>query len=129
MEELTIDQFLADAEVRIRRALFWSIPLLLLTLALPVAALYGVLVPENESISTWFQRSGSIMVICSLWVEYKLFGINGDVFPSGLCSGQEVRLAEQYKLRVQIVKYMAVVGALSGTVIWGYGDLLWQLKT
>lgn len=126
MEEPTIDQILAEAETRIRKALFWSIPLLLLTISIPILALYGLFLPEGETISTWFQRSGSLMVIFSLWVEYELFGINGDVFPSGIYSGQEERLAERYRSKVQIVKYLAVVGALTGTVIWGYGDLLWQ---
>jgi hypothetical protein len=85
------------------------------------------MVPEGELIGSWFQRSGSLMVICAVGAEFKLFRISGDIFLSGLWTSNEEEIAERYKLRFQIVKYVALVGAVLGTVIWGYGDILWNL--
>lgn len=129
MDDHSDEQGMAENEVVIRKALLWSIPLLMMTFILPILSFNGFMVPAGESNALWFQRSGSLMVICAVWVEFKLFRISGDIFLSGLWTSHEEVIAERYKTPFQAVKYIALAGAVLGTVIWGYGDILWNFTT
>ncbi|WP_067660055.1 hypothetical protein [Ferrimonas marina] len=102
--------------------------LLLAVVMIPVLAWNGVLSPD-EQIATWFQRSGSLVVLCAALIEYILFKISlsntpasGDAEPTGY-----QRKASPLYLRViHGIKYLAAGVAIIGTVIWGYGDLIYS---
>ena len=120
---------MAEEEAKIKKELWWSVPLLILLLIVPFLSFSNILNYSGDSNQVWFQRSGAVMVILAVWIEIKLFAINGDVFPSGLITEQEDRLSKKYQSKYQIVKYLGFVGAVSGTLIWGYGDLIWMAFT
>ena len=80
--------------------------------------------PTTDSHDTWFQRTGSFMVIASIWAEFIVVRLDGyfdqydekymlfETMPSSL---------------IQMHRYVsksAIVLAIYGTFIWGYGDLL-----
>ena len=129
MGQSKADVELEKAERRIRRALKTSVPILIVASVVPVASFYGIGAPTHEAVAQWFQRSGSLVVMLTVFIELYLFTVTGDVFPSGIISEQEGRLAERYSTPVQLVKVASVAGAVSGTVIWGYGDIIWRLST
>ncbi len=126
MPRKTNEELLAGAEKNIKKAIYQSVPIIFAVLLIPFLSANSFQKPMEEAVSFWFQRSGSLMVLLAVWVEFRLFKVSGDIFPSGLFLEQEYDLGLRYRLRFNIIKYTAVIGALIGTVIWGYGDILYQ---
>jgi len=112
-----------EAEI-IRSELLKCIPLFLIPLAAAIAAYNSVLIPCEENPDIWFQRSGSIVVVFAVWIEYKLFGINGYINPTGSITSWDAINNENYGTIHKVASGLATILAVSGTVIWGYGDLL-----
>lgn len=105
-----------------------SFLILMLACAFPISAAFGFLMPEPESIETWFQRSGSATVLSAIAAEYLLYQLYGLVneleiteFDRGVDPFAPLKKPYIWLRRV------GVVVAIGGTVIWGYGDLLLQL--
>ncbi len=127
MTEKTIDETLVEAEINIRKELLQSLPLLILIILIPLLAANSCMKPVNEDASTWFQRSGSLMIVFAIWIEFKLFKVADDIFLNGIVTDQQSELAEKYRCKFEIMKYLAVIGALFGSVIWGYGDIIYKI--
>lgn len=79
----------------------------------------------NNEASTWFARSGAIMVLFAVIAEYllsnKLLKAIDDASTLaglGIPAGPEISTEQKY---VSLAAHAFVV---CGTVIWGYGDLL-----
>ncbi|TAA41725.1 hypothetical protein [Corallincola spongiicola] len=112
----------------IKTELWTSLPLYLLAITIPVLAWLGFLQIDAD-LGVWFQRSGSLMVLFAVWVEFKLFKITN--FSNPLSPGGQTwddletgdRLKDKYSSLIQILKYFAALLAILGTLIWGYGDL------
>lgn len=100
------------------------IPLFLISIAVVIAAYNSVLIPCEESPDILFQRSGSIVVVFAVLIEYKLFSINGYINPTGLTTNWDVINNKKYDTIHKVASSFAAILAVSGTVIWGYGDLL-----
>nr|AKN35976.1 hypothetical protein [Vibrio tasmaniensis] len=106
-----------------------SAPILLLAFIFPILAWFGVFQLEDNS-AIWFQRSGSVTVLFAVWVEFKLFklaGLTNPISENGK-TYDDMRKSDYLQThnskKIQIIKYLAAVLAISGTVIWGYGDLI-----
>ncbi|GIU40286.1 hypothetical protein TUM4438_01130 [Shewanella sairae] len=116
----------------IKKELLTSIPLYILSVVLPILAWHGCLkVDDNPGV--WFQRSGSLMVLFAVWVEFKLFKIGNYSSPRSP-DGQtwddmatEDNLKNKYSTLIEKMKYLAAILAIIGTLIWGYGDLFLNL--
>ncbi|MUK70253.1 hypothetical protein [Aliivibrio fischeri] len=122
---------LIDIKKKVNKTIFTSVIVLLLGLLGPILAWFGVFQLETNS-AVWFQRSGSITVLFAVWAEYKLFKLaeltnpmsqNGNTWDDMRKSDV---LQASYSKYIQGIKYFAAVLAIAGTVIWGYGDLLFQ---
>jgi hypothetical protein len=113
-----------EEEKEVKKALLGCVPLIVLGVLAPVAAYFSFLRPEGEAADIWFQRSGAISVLFGVWAEYNLSKVNEHVNLSGIVISSQTELSQRYKLRYRIAQYLGVVLAISGTVIWGYGDLL-----
>ncbi len=87
----------------------------------------------DPKIEIWFQRSGSMMVLFAVWVEFKLFtmaNFTSPVSEKGLTIGDTIEGGElklKYGGVITTLKYIAAALALMGTLIWGYGDIIWTL--
>ncbi len=112
--------------------------LLILALFVFIASLYLDL--KFNSDNNWFSRSGSLLVLCSAIVEYRLsLYIFGDIHKiniknaiknkaisssdNQLLQALSNKKAEPSKSR----KYLALTShvlIILGTLTWGYGDLL-----
>ncbi|ELC3160006.1 TPA: hypothetical protein ACMDUA_005149 [Vibrio harveyi] len=120
---------LSEIKKKVKRELLTSVPILLLAFIFPILAWFGVFQLEDNS-AIWFQRSGSVTVLFAVWVEFKLFklaGLTNPISENGK-TYDDMRKSDYLQThnskKIQIIKYLAAVLAISGTVIWGYGDLI-----
>lgn len=108
----------------VKKTLKLGVVLVLLGSLIPCIALYFPYRPEGESLESWFQRSGSVMVIFAVWAEVKLASIYSMLNPTGLILSDgdllRIEFGSYYNYLVPSVAAVAVLG----TIIWGYGDLL-----
>ena len=122
-------KILGRLERKINIELLTTLPLLLLSTAIPIAAWYGVWQYDKE-VTIWFQRSGSLMVLFAVWLEYKLFKISSLSSPisdNGVTWQDQAHrdaLNTNYGNMLKLYKYITAVLAITGTIIWGYGDIL-----
>ncbi|HIF9529889.1 hypothetical protein C5F64_16125 [Photobacterium damselae subsp. damselae] len=120
---------LVEIKKKVKRELLTSVPILLLAFIFPILAWFGIFQLEDNS-AIWFQRSGSITVLFAVWVEFKLFklaGLTNPISENGK-TYDDMRKSDYLQThnlkKIQIIKYLSAVLAISGTVIWGYGDLI-----
>jgi len=109
---------------------FWTTPcLLIVAVFAPISAWFGFANFYDDS-SVWFQRSGSIIVLCAVWVEFVLFNINhisNPISTSGKSWNDEKisnTFTVKYSKAIRFLKYFAALMAIVGTFIWGYGDIV-----
>ena len=100
----------------IRRAILHEshvaeIVLTLLAMGLPMVSLMASISTGNGE---WFQRSGSLMVLFSAAVEYRRRHL---LHTRGTTAGW---------LSWRQVPYVCYSSIFLGTLIWGYGDLLFR---
>ena len=108
----------------IETQLIQSILIILSALLVPILSVLCKWYPEGESVGSWFQRSGSLVVMLTIWAEYKLFSINSEINPTGIVISKHTEIKNKYKKPHIITSYCALTLAILGTIIWGYGDLL-----
>ncbi|MBB3185212.1 hypothetical protein FHR95_002793 [Halomonas fontilapidosi] len=97
--------------------------LLMMMAVLPV--LFSAYVSLSTGDGHWFQRSGGLMVLFSVGVEYHrkyLLRCLESGTPSWLvASSRPARLVTRFWRAVPFICYLSIV---VGTLIWSYGDLL-----
>jgi hypothetical protein len=111
-------------EGKIVSTLLLSFVFLIGTAALPYLTLEGLIMPESETSSTWFQRSGSIMVLLALTSEYMLFSIHKLVYMTGIWDEHLWPMRIKYGKPHTVLSLVSFMAAAVGTIIWGYGDLI-----
>jgi len=101
--------------------------LLAATVILVIVCLFSLLtffIPElsplNEHAS-WFQRSGSLVVIASIWVQFNL------VLTESYTNPYDERIAfvnipKWFNKLHRYISIYTILAAIFGTFIWGYGD-------
>jgi hypothetical protein len=89
-----------------------------------IPSLWALSIDLNGSTEFWFQRSGSIMVIFAVLLEFNLFKYNS-VEEAGTVyvEGQAVSKGGALPTFKKIIKVFGFILAILGTLIWGYGDL------
>lgn len=111
-------------ETKIKKAFHvWFFLAALLALVF-VFGYFGILKPKTEVYSIWFQRSGSLIVMLAILMEYKLFSIHQAIFPEKITLRQFSGLENKYGKKHKIFSIISTLFAIFGTFIWGYGDLL-----
>lgn len=107
------------------RIKLWKYGLLSAFAFLPplIAFLYPAM-PVNETTATWFQRSGSLMVVIALLVEFKLFSIQAyfDLYNTAMYV--PVDIPKIYRVMYICISTFAALTMVLGTLIWGYGDII-----
>jgi hypothetical protein len=95
---------------------------LFVAIAVSVFAALCPLIPASESQSTWFQRSGSVVIVLAVWVQFKLqpvqtyFDVDAYSVP--------LTLPKTYCRSYSFLSIINLFAMVLGTVIWGYGDIL-----
>lgn len=100
--------------------------LLLLVSVIFVAT--SLIIDLCTSSSTLFARSGSILVLFSVIVEYRISGFVYDDIQRAMLLSRKIDISVPVKAKPQketvLVSRLAHTLVIVGTVIWGYGDLL-----
>ena len=95
-----------------------------LAIATPILACIDVFRPSTEGFSTWFQRSGSAMVVFALLAEMRAYQML-EVFRTETYQGDSFYQAKtDFQNQAQIFNIAAFILIAIATLIWGYGDLL-----
>jgi len=95
----------------------------ILSICIPYSLFLSYL-PENETLSTWFQRSGSLMVVIAIIAEFKLFSLNDYFDLNDTRVFGPVDLPATYKSIYKAIIIVALISMVIGTIIWGYGDII-----
>ena len=89
----------------------------------PLAALFIPWIPKDETLFTWFQRSGSAMVVFGLLAEARAVNCFFILNPSGLGEVSLIEVREKYLKYPSALNIVSFVIIALGTLIWGYGDI------
>lgn len=86
-----------------------------------MTSMMGSLKPSNELAEVWFQRSGSIAVVLAILAEIGLFSLT--LRNESLVENMYLqKLGRWIDTGEILAKTMLVVG----TLVWGYGDLIYR---
>lgn len=72
--------------------------------------------PVDEDIAVWIQRSGAIVIICAIYIEFNRYSM------SRRMAQQDVN-NDNYQNTYSIMTTFFVLLSIFGTLIWGYGDI------
>lgn len=80
---------------------------------------------HNTGEGMWFSRSGSVMVLICVIVEYRLGNLQQIGFkdPQKALQHEIVSAGQQAEYK-KYIDWFAHFQIVIGTIIWGYGDLL-----
>ncbi|RLA80878.1 MAG: hypothetical protein DRG78_10110 [Epsilonproteobacteria bacterium] len=130
--EITIDMMDDSAQELVfikekiikKEILKWLI-LVILALLAPIVML--IIDIEVDMIASWFQRSGSIMVVLALLSDISATTIDRLIIARDhsflYCN---MYIEQEYKYTLNFIKYLSYFIVTIGTLIWGYGDLLYS---
>jgi len=103
-----------------------SILFILTAIPIPFLAYIGLFMPSNEDIQIWFQRSGSLIVLISSLAEYHAFKMLNTFNPIEMANEPEFTTKIQYSNQAKILIIVSAICIGIGTIIWGYGDILYR---
>ncbi len=112
-----------DTNTKDIKRLVFGCAIAIIGILIPVFAYHGMLKPVNELLGIWFQRSGSIVVIFAVWLEYSLLKLQSNVVLTDMVETTKRYPIEKYTPLYKGLQVIAAALAVVGTVIWGYGDL------
>jgi hypothetical protein len=73
----------------------------------------------------WFGRSGAVMVLLSLFVEFRIGKAQqSNVSSASVAAGLGIPIGSDLPVTKQRIARTALWFAVLGTLIWGYGDLI-----
>ena len=88
-----------------------------------IALFFPELAIKNDPPETWFQRSGSFIVVASIWAEFVIIRTQGYMDPFDEAYTIFSDMPESLNTLHKYLSASAIVLALYGTLIWGYGDI------
>lgn len=110
---------LIEAQVRI---FYFS---LFVMLMVPTLAWFFPWIPHGETPAEFFQRSGSALLAIGLLAELSAVRVYGILNPSGIVGNDYLEAREKYRNYPARMTYTVLVVIAVGTIISGYGDLLY----
>ncbi len=113
---------------KMKRNIWFSLIVITISLLIPILAWNSVLKPESEFVNIWFQRSGSLMTIFALIADVLIVNIHQLLYPSGYVDVDFDEFKKKYYPVYIVLTVIAVALTISGTLVWGYGDLIVNLK-
>ena len=114
---------------KLNRNFFECIFVALIGVAIPLFSFLGWFIIEGQPLNTWFQRSGAVTVLASVWIEYNLLKASSIINPVGMISQAQKDAIAKYKSPLEYFQYFVALLAICGTAIWGYGDLFPFVRT
>ena len=109
-------------ESRIKQAILWAFVLCLCAVIPPLFSLVGSFRPQAEPPGQWFERSGAAMTVFAVFAQLKAGSIATMI--AGGTFGESWEAYHKYKRHQAVAAVLSLVLVVIGTVVWGYGDLL-----
>ena len=111
-----------EHEKHIRRA-FLEVLVLCMCAVIPLLlSLMDNFRPQADAPGQWFQRSGAVMTVIAMFAQFKAEGI--DAMIAGGAFSESWQANRKYKRRQLLAAGLSLALVVIGTVIRGYGDLL-----
>lgn len=108
---------------KLKRNYLLDILLLLLGIVPTILSFYIDMKLSIES-NYWFQRSGSLMVLCAVLIELNAINYKEVIASKNTyIGGKPVVVESPIPKFKQYIKFLGLAMAVVGTFIWGYGDL------
>jgi hypothetical protein len=104
----------------------WFFIFSFLSLIIPILSLSDLLKPACETLEAWFQRSGATSVVFAIFAEFKADKML-NILNSDMVGPTFQKTYEKYLFPVKAYRYAAISFIVLGTLIWGYGDLLFKI--
>jgi len=117
---------LNEINERVQKYLWASIVLVFLAVAAPMFSWHGLFLPVSDKPEIWFQRSGAITTIFSLFAGAGTASVLGALLPRGLTDLKLEAAREVFEVSFRHIERFAFWLTVVGTVIWGYGDLIFM---
>lgn len=90
-----------------------------------VNAFFGALKPAAESSGVWFQRSGAISTVFALLAATLQADASRKLWTPGfLADAEKLAILTSFEGKFSICQNLSFLFTVLGTVIWGYGDIL-----
>jgi len=93
-------------------------------------AVISVIADYYSTDYNWFARSGSVVVLLAAFIEFKVSPHIYDDIQRAQFLQSTVKLPVAFKAKPtksrRNVSLVAHVLLITGTIIWGYGDLIWS---
>jgi hypothetical protein len=122
MTDQDIKRLREEHEKRVWRAFLWACGLCLCAAILPLFSMLGIFKPRAEPLGQWFARSGAMMTVIAVFAQFRAASIATMIL--GSAYGESREFYHTYKRRQAAVAVVSLVLVVIGTVVWGYGDLL-----
>ncbi|WP_370203482.1 hypothetical protein [Alloalcanivorax venustensis] len=100
-----------------------SFVLLLIGLAFVACSYNGLLLPQEEAIGKWFQRSGTVLTVTALVSDFLLALNLHTVFPGKNTVTAGGQGYEAYQPIFVVLGAASLILTVAGAVISGFGDL------
>ncbi|MFG0460901.1 hypothetical protein ACF8GG_16360 [Pseudomonas sp. yb_1] len=101
-----------------------AIVLALIAFIAPIAAWFGVLIPEGRGIPDWFMRSGAITAVFAFAAQEQSAKAIEMITPAGFTSLEIEQLRKVFMRPLRLIKQFIFWLAIAGSLIWAYGDLV-----
>lgn len=98
----------------------------ILLVALPCT---DALRPASDSMAQWFQRAGAPVTIFAFLAQNKASHLGDLITPGTFGSPEIMALRSQYLQKHKCCLWLATCLTIIGTVVWAYGDILFNLAS
>lgn len=117
--------WVSEQEKEVRLSIFLWIGCILSALIIPAAVIFFFAQPTSQP--QWVQRGGTIVLVFAILAEIKAQAVRRNIF---IVSSNrlycELHIEEKYKKLMPYVQYSTYLLIAIGTLITGYGDLIYQ---
>lgn len=109
-------------ESKIRWQIVYAIGFWLSGAAVPI--MLAFFKPSSEPSDTWFSRCGAVMTVLGIFSQITASDL-AEMIRGGTFS-ESHSMYRRYRIPQRVIFILAVALVVAGTVIWGYGDLLFR---
>jgi general stress protein CsbA len=120
-----VKAWVSEQEKEVRLSIFLWIGCVLSALIIPAVVIFLFAQPTSQP--QWVQRGGTIVLVFAILAEIKAQAVRRNIF---IVSSNrlycELYIEEKYKKLMPYVQYFTYLLIAVGTLITGYGDLVYQ---
>jgi hypothetical protein len=95
--------------------------------AAPLVSMFGQWMAEGESRAVWVQRSGAVTTLFSFIAGAMVLFASGRLHTPGFWADENrITVLMEFRGKFKLAESAIFTLSVVGTVIWGYGDLVYR---